>query len=187
MLTTNLSFWSRYRRLALIAITLIAVCSGALIWILSQIGIINTVWATICSVLFATLAVLLALFGFIVSPAKPQDSGTVKTDKRPYAHRFLHVAKDKGAIVVYAGKSLVGATVQLSSGFDITQLNPVSAASIIERKIENQTLFLAMFPIVELGNYTVYTESRKQPSSVSVFAGYITEVDWRHLPLKQQL
>src|SRR2546423_1900973 len=88
----------------------------------------------------------------------------------------LGISQEYGAIVVYTKKDLRGKSVEifLREGYK-NRMN----ANIVERIVNGQSMFAAVFPRVKPDNYIVDGPKRDQFEYVTVFPGSVAEVDWR--------
>src|SRR5205807_6514229 len=92
---------------------------------------------------------------------------------------MLAVDKHKGILIIYARRELRGTTINLSFGFHDSSPKVDLAASVIGRKRKGSTVYIAVFSSLELGNYTLHTDSWEYVAKVSILSGKVTEVDWR--------
>lgn len=167
------------------------------IWILNILGSIPGPWSGIFGAFFTILGVLLGLIPLLAS----SDGRSVKkllvepmaTHSQWNHHGLLEdvilgMNDQRGSLVVYVRPYLRGSTINLCAGFSRVDLKVDIASSVVARRINGRPFrwlgirriaFVAVFPSLEPGNYTVYTESREFIASVTVLAGLVTEIDWR--------
>jgi hypothetical protein len=82
-------------------------------------------------------------------------------------------------MVIYTGKRLRGSNISLCKGFHTSCVNVVEATNVVERAINGVQVFAGIFPALEPGNYTVFGKQQKLVAPITVYAGDVTEVDWR--------
>jgi len=91
----------------------------------------------------------------------------------------LSVSTDKGALIVYAKQNMRGKTIDLYPGFNENiNLETRFTSNVIGHSANGQTVFQAVFPSLEPGNYTLSTGIRYY-ARVTILPGQICEVDWR--------
>lgn len=166
-----------WRRFAFISLALLLLMGIAVVWIVN----VTSVLSSILSVVFTLLGVLLTLLQWPPPPnAQALASGQ---SRKPFYEEIegleLAVNKRKGAILIYARKELRGCSVNLSSGFRTHHLKAERASSVIGRKRKGSLVFLAAFSSLDVGNYTVHTDSQEFVTRVSILPGKVEEVDWR--------
>ena len=161
---------------------------GAVGWLLSLNNIISSLWASIFSAIFAILGVLLSLVQtHVQSSSEPEVSGTNPLGrKQTQSSRRIHMKdeklganRQKGALVIYTGKRLRGSTISLCEGFHTHPVDVIDATNVVERTINGAEVFSGIFPALEPGKYTVFSEQRKLVAMTSVYASSVAEVDWR--------
>jgi hypothetical protein len=82
--------------------------------------------------------------------------------------------------VIY--KYLCGTTINLCCGFDAPSLHADAAANVIEQYAG----YVADFYELEPGNYTIYIDSHGPTARVTIYAGRVTEIDWRYISLNKK-
>lgn len=94
---------------------------------------------------------------------------------------ILGLSEQTGAIVVYTKSNLRGENLEASTGGMTNR--KTYGANVVERTINNRQTFAAIFPRLPVGTYNIYHEKRgdikRSQHGLSVFAGEVTEVDWR--------
>ncbi len=173
-----------HSRWALISITAVLMLGGAIIWILSLDGIIQSTWAGLCGAVFTVLGAFLTLLQLIVqlTSAPAATSPAAALTQHHQAQRgglSPGTTRHTGAIAVFVKKQLAGSTIHLSREFDTIHLNPIAAANVSERSMDGRPLLVGFFPALEPGPYTVYIHLQGYISNVTVHAGQVAEVDWR--------
>lgn len=160
------------------AIIILLVIGGTVLSILNVQNIIPGLWSGIFGVLSSALGILLALFE--LPKLSLRRAGKRSLQKKESLLELPNIDKDKGAIVVYTRKHLRGSTINLCRGFTSVNLKPEKAASVVERPLDSQgTALIAIFTLVEPGNYTIYSESQEFIAKVTVDGGVLVEIDWR--------
>jgi hypothetical protein len=172
------------KRLALMSIALLLLAGIAVIWIVNATSVLSS----ILSIVFTLLGVMLTLLQWPsqselnsqISAKSPLSSG--QSQKHFYEEIEgidLAVNKRKGALLVYTRKDLRGSHVNLSTGFRSHNLKADMASSVIGRKRKGGRVFLAIFSSLDVGNYTIHTDSQEFVTKVSILPGRVEEVDWR--------
>ncbi len=173
----------------IIILAFFMIIGGASIWILNIIGVIRGPWSSIMVVIFTTLGVLLGFLQFYSQfvPGLSPLLAALPANLLRYLWKqhgqsqvlSLDVSKNKGVLLVKTKKNLRGATIHLCRGFDLVNLKSYAASNVVERRLEGRTAFVAIFHSLEPGNYTVHVNSWKREAKVTIYAGHITEIDWR--------
>ncbi len=170
-------------RLLLKVLCALVLLGAALLWILNQESIIAGPWATVLSVSCTMLGVLFAFFQwqmpFSGAVAPLPSTLTSAQDSLFSIPHSLGVNKRRGALVVKARKKDLGATIHLCSGFTPTLLTTKVAANITARETGNGLVFVALFPALEPGNYTVFLPTIPCHAFVTIRAGQVAHIDWR--------
>jgi hypothetical protein len=170
-------------RFLLKALCVLVLLGATTLWILNQEAIIAGPWATVLSVLCTMLGVLFAFLQWHTPSSDPGASPPlVATSVQSSLFSLPHalgVNRRRGALVVKTRKKDIGATIHLCSGFTATPLMTNVAANITERPSESGSVFVALFPALEPGNYTVFVQAFPRSALVTIRAGQVAEVDWR--------
>jgi len=96
---------------------------------------------------------------------------------------ILHLTPQTGALVVYGRRDMRGKKVDIWTG-NLSNLKTFSA-NMVEREINGQRVFAAVFPRLPAGDYDIKEDfswhliRRNFESEVTVFPGEVAEVDWR--------
>ena len=162
---------------------------------LNILGSIPGPWSGIFGAFFTILGVLLGLIPLLASSEGPPKRFLVEpmmTHNQWNHHGLLEdvpldMGDQRGSLVVYVKRYLRGSTINLCAGFSRVDLKVDVASSVVARRINSplrwlgirHIVFVAVFPSLEPGNYTVYTESREFIANVTILARLVTEIDWR--------
>ncbi len=174
----------RRKRLLLTVLALVFLTGIATIWMFSAGGNLPTVFG----IVFTLLGILIAFFQWQLPVSVEAQAGTagVPTGESPPSSlheqaqgMVLGVSKHKGALVIKTRKELRGSTINLSFGFDRSSPKADLASSVVAQRWKGSTAYVAVFPSLEPGNYTVYTDAREGLTKCSVFPGRVEEIDWR--------
>lgn len=184
--------YKRKRVILIITVTLLIV-GGTVVWILN----VNTrsPWSSMLGIVCTALGLFLGFLQWYVqafpeiacsTPISP--TREIERWRLPQIGGVAEAAtRNKGALIIYTRKQLRGTTINLSHGFDTEHSEACAATNVVERKIDDCTVFTGVFPLLEPGNYTVYTNTRQFLSKVTVSPGYITEIDWRYTYPRHQM
>ncbi len=89
----------------------------------------------------------------------------------------LDIGEGAGALVVYTGRQLKDAEVEIS--FDDGGPPHKFHTGVVERTIDGRPAWAAVFPSLRAGRYTFWRPQPLPLSGVKVVAGAVTELDWR--------
>lgn len=174
--------WSKHLILIIVAIPIIV--GGTVIWIMNAAGTIGGSWATVLGPVFAALAVLLGLLALPLGRLRSRKH--VSTLPVPLQKQFVQIKgvdlginEHRGALLVKVKKQLRGVSINICRGFDNVELKAASAANATEREVDGRIIIVSIFPSLEPGNYTVYTNSREYMARVTIHAGAVETVDWQ--------
>jgi hypothetical protein len=183
-----------------LAFLVVAILLIAGVWILNILGSIPGSWSGIFGAIFTVLGVVLTMIPLLSSssgklPAQNTDAPVIiysPLNHHGHLEGIIHDVNDpRGALIVYVKRYLRGSTINLCSGFSSVDLRVDAASSVVARRIDSHlpfllrwlglgnVIFVAEFPTLEPGNYTVYNESREFIAKVTIYAGRVTEIDWR--------
>lgn len=147
---------------------------GTIIWALSILGILHATWAGVIGVVLSAMGILLTLW--------PLDAQAVASATLQHAfpgRASLWARKEKSPLHVTVGKRFRHTTIVLYRGFHEIHRPPVAAIGVSERLVEGESVYVATFPAVEPGNYTVATQHKECIAIVTVYAGLPAWVDLR--------
>jgi len=169
------------KRLAFISGISLFLVGIAAVWIVN----VGNMLSNILGIVFTLLGTLFAILQW--PPPHPQISSTVASSNKARQPSFyeqiegitLEMDKQKGALIVYTKRKLRGSTINLCSGFWSNNLKTDLASNVIGRKRKRSTVFLATFPSLNAGNYTIHSDSQEFVTKVSILPGRVEEVDWR--------
>jgi hypothetical protein len=175
-------WWRKHQ--ALLALCVLFLLFVAALWIVSILGLFPYSWSTILSALFTVLGVIFALLQLYMQRTLATTSPSFQASSSPQQLTsrisFGGSSKRKGTLLVLVKKRYLGSTMYLCRGFIETPATPVRAANVVERWIDGSPLFVALFPAVEPGNYTVYWDRQGHGAFITVDAGQTAEIDWRY-------
>jgi hypothetical protein len=167
---------------------ILALLGGGLLWILNLLTVIPGPWANILVVVFTMLGVIFTFLQWQTRsqaevPPKPSNSLNLSQQPELYEHLVgipLGMNRRRGALIVKAKKKHLGATVYLCRGFDgATPIGEI-AANVVERRINNSSVFIGIFHLLEAGNYTAYLHNPIQGTPVTIYPNHLSEIDWRY-------
>jgi len=148
---------------------------------------LGSVLAGVLSIVFTLLGILIAFLQWRPQPQLAPElyAGEISANGRSQ-HFYeqvegimLEASKRKGALVVYTRKDLRGSSINLSFGFHHNHSKVDLASSVIGRRRKGSIVYIAVFSLLEPGNYMVHTDSQELVTKVSVSPGRVVEVDWR--------
>ena len=88
----------------------------------------------------------------------------------------LDIGEEVGALIVHADFTMHGVEVEISPSSDDGDR---SHKEVLERDINGQPAFTAVFDGLPGGAYTLWTGGEARQRDLEVDGGTITEVDWR--------
>jgi len=94
----------------------------------------------------------------------------------------LGVNNHTGAIIIYAKKSMRGASLDLLR-YHIMPLAH-STSSIGQRTVNNQLVYVAIFPYLEPSDYIAWDVLGFYSTKITVLPNQVTEIDWRGPKMK---
>lgn len=171
-----------------LAIAILLAIVGIAVWVLNIVGIIAGPWSSIFGAFFTVLGAILALLqllprSFREAPVRLADSSITTQQQKDHPIQLegviLCADEQHGALVVYVKRYLRGSTINLSRGYNSVDLRIDGASSVVGRKKRGREVFVGVFPALESGIYTVYSESREFMAKTSIHAGQVTEMDWQ--------
>ena len=170
---------------------ILALLVGALLWILNIVSIVPGPWSTILGAIFTVISAVLGLLQWqaqsspeVISPSlHPLDQQALSVSLTEIP---LGITKRKGALIVKVKKKYLGATLYLYRGFSSTPLATEMVSNVIEREIDRSSMFIGVFHKLESGNYTVYLHDPTKGAPVTIYAGQLSEIDWRYRDLDSE-
>lgn len=172
-------------RLILTSLAIVVLMTIAVIWIANP----GSVLASMFGIGSALLGILIAVLQWHPQPrlAAVQVQAAAIPAMEHGLHSYeqiegvtLDVTKRKGVLIVYTKRNLRGSTINLSFGFHNSgNLRADLVANIVARKRNGRTVYVAVFPSLEPGDYTVHTDTRELVTKVNILPGRVAEVDWR--------
>ena len=171
-----------YRAFIVGMITLMSI--SVPVWILNSEGIIQRTWPTIFSVIFTVFGTILGLLQWYAQistqPDAPSPVPQYDTAKNKLSQGVKYgLNNHKGALIVYTNRRLHRTTINLTFGFHIDNSRPHITANVIQSNGNRQKAFIAVFPSLEPGNYTVHINAGQRVAKVIARAGYVVEIDWQ--------
>ena len=173
----------RWNRLIFISLAIVFLAGVAAIWVAN----LGSVLAGVLGIVFTLLGILIAFIQWRPQPLLAAQVQTREIVANEQGQQFyeqiegmtLEVNKRKGVLIVYTRKDLRGSSINLSFGFHNSNPKVDLASSVIGRKRKGSTVYIAVFSLLEPGNYTVHTDSQEFVIKVSILPGMVVEVDWR--------
>ena len=179
-------------------VIIVAVCAVgtilATIWVLSAVGKISGIVATILSIIITVLGLTLAVLDIIGAFEKKQDpiipDPLVTPSPSPLPIHLpvedlgvtmsvedlgVTMSKHRGAIVVWLSSNTHYLTLSIGHGFDPMPRTCKSASVEKYKEICKVAIFSPVMP----GPYTLFTPNLKKTCRIYVDPNHITEVDWR--------
>jgi hypothetical protein len=92
------------------------------------------------------------------------------------AHAVLDIGGDTGALILYTNPELKGWEIDVSpKGHDNTRVH----TAVLEREVNGETLFAALYMSLEAGNYTIWKTATEPGGEFSIVGGQVSYLDWR--------
>jgi hypothetical protein len=88
----------------------------------------------------------------------------------------LDIGERVGALIVHTDPEMHGLEVEISPAGDDRDR---SHKDVLERSVEGQPAFTAVFDALRAGTYTLWCADEARSRGVKIRGGTITEVDWR--------
>jgi hypothetical protein len=180
--------YSKKRLIFTIIGVLLLVGGATLLWILNLLGIVSGPWSSVLPVVFTVLGVVFTLLQlllpFFESPKNSVDSNLVESgrerSKQPHIQVEgvdLGIDGQTGALIIYAKKSKLGESVDLYRN----HVRPLrhSTTNIVTYAVDNQTVFAAIFPYLEPGDYIACEVSGCCRTKITVLPDQISKIEWR--------
>ncbi len=185
---------TRKRLAFLVIIIVLPLIAGAILWILSAAGLIAGPWSSLFAAVFTAIGAVSTVIGVIIALFqwnRPSAAGTSPRPSSPptlrertpavYLEEFnLGANRRKGALLVKVTRKLGGATINLYRGFDRDDSSVDVASNVVLRMVDGSPTFVAIFPALEPGRYTVAVPSTGFRANVTILAGQVSEIDWRY-------
>jgi len=165
----------RKRGLILLMVAVLAVLGGIALWMLSTKNVLPESWWAAVGATSTVVGVILA-FAQVQPPAFLRSEGTGQASSPASIS-----GRRKGVLVVRAGKSLCGSTVELRGGFEVTSQHTDFAANIVERRTGRGVEYVGVFSSLAPGNYTARIDGSDLAARVTISSGRTAEIDWRHV------
>jgi hypothetical protein len=88
----------------------------------------------------------------------------------------LDIGQDIGALIIYTEARLHGCEIEVSPrGSAATRVH----VEVLERRINGQPVFAAVFPGLRAGDYDIWENSSSPSGTVTIVGGEVAMVDWR--------
>lgn len=165
-----------YQKKLLVFFTITILLLAATLWILSIERVISGPWPAILSVVFTTFGILIAFLQW-VTPSQGRVYLLASLFDKDWE---IKLTKRKGALLVWTQKQLGGVAIYLHRGFNAESAPINVAANVIERNTHGTPYFVALFPSLDPGNYTVSASEMNYCTNITINAGRLTEIDWRY-------
>lgn len=88
----------------------------------------------------------------------------------------LDIGQDIGALVLYTDAELRGREIEVSPQGSVAKRVHVE---VLERRINGQPVFAAVFPGLRAGNYDIWENALNPTGTVTIVGGEVATVDWR--------
>jgi hypothetical protein len=88
----------------------------------------------------------------------------------------LEIGGDVGALILRTGPDLHGEEIEISRADEDDRR---SHKEVLERSIEGEPAFTAVFDGLRTGAYTLWAPGREPVRGVEISGGSITQLDWR--------
>ena len=88
----------------------------------------------------------------------------------------LDIGADTGGLVIYTRPELQGREIEISPrDADASRVH----TDVAERQVNGRTLYAAVYLPMPAGEYTIWGPNPNTPTTVTIAAGAVAEVDWR--------
>ena len=182
------------KRLICAGIAVLLIAAGAAFWIVNNLGTVKGPWSNILPVIFTALGATFALFEWLLPVSigssyssehlnlvkvEPEQPGTPHIQVQDID---LGVNNHTGAIIIYAKKSMRGVSVDLFRNHIVPLAH--STSSIGQRIVNNQLMYVAIFPYLEPSDYITCDALGYYRTKITVLPNQVTEIDWRGPKMK---
>jgi hypothetical protein len=157
---------------------------GTITGIMSYVTTHQGTWGSVVSLIIGTFSLLVGLYQLFLqhsTVASQTDKLDPGSSLAPVEELDLAVSGDKGLIVIFATKRLVGKTVYLYSG-TASQGNlitkPLSTKRILDYKLNGQLVTAAVFRDLKPGHYTAQADILHS-NVITLDRGQVEKVEWR--------
>src|SRR5437588_2889949 len=90
----------------------------------------------------------------------------------------LDIGEHVGALIIYTRAELRNREIEVSPKGEDTKR---THTEVLERRINDQTLFTAVFAELPAGVYTLWGNATRSAGEITIVGGEIAEVDWRDI------
>jgi hypothetical protein len=88
----------------------------------------------------------------------------------------LEIGEEIGALIVHTDASMHGVEIEISAtGEDAHR----SHKEVLERSINEETAFTAVFDGLKAGTYTLWTDDTPRARLIAIEGGAVAQLDWR--------
>jgi len=88
----------------------------------------------------------------------------------------LDIGQDSGGLVIYTAADRRGTEIEISRA---GQYDRRMHTDVAERRINGRTVFAAVYLPLPAGDYTIWGPGLARPTTITLKAGIVNEVDWR--------
>lgn len=183
------------RRKIFISVAVFMIMGGAIVCVLNILGYVQGPWSSIFGVFATVLGIVFTIpQGTLASSENPLlSSNLVEIAANQPLRRDIEIhgislglGENRGALIVKVNRQLCGSTIILCYGFDNVSLIAHLATNVEKYRIDGHSVFAAIFPSLEPGNYTVYIDSQEYRSKETIYAGWISVINWQKVSLKKK-
>jgi hypothetical protein len=157
--------------------------AAASLWILNSVNVLPGSWANALNPSFTCIGTIVALMQLY---AQISPDSTVPTVPRSPHQDQLHKLflqrtplKRKGMVLVYTNRHWRRNMLYLLAGLQEQEAPIEAIANVVVHRYSSRRLFLCRFPSVPPGHYTLVAPSKHRSVQLTVYAGHVSEVDWR--------
>lgn len=90
----------------------------------------------------------------------------------------LDIGDNIGALMIYTQPALRNREIEVSPKGEDTRR---THTEVLERRVNGQTVFVAIFPELLAGHYTLWGNATRSAGEITIVGGEIAEVDWRDI------
>ena len=99
-------------------------------------------------------------------------------EPRDRIHRedvVLDIGDGVGTLIIYTTAELRGREIEVSAKGNAARIH----TDVHERVVGGRTVFTAIFPSLDEGEYTIWNYDTMPTTNVTIVGGQVAEVDWR--------
>ena len=90
----------------------------------------------------------------------------------------LDIGEETGGLIIYTSEAFRGREIEVSP---LPDASTRVHTDVAERRFNGRTVFAAVYLPFPAGDYLIWGPNAPRPTAVTIMAGTVVELDWRHL------